>query len=196
MRKMILWVFYGLLLTAFIGCSDSKEELRIEKLNQKIDKLYSQLEDKDKTIHQLSSKLSFVKDNNAELNISLLQATTDFAEEHKQSLESEFLKKYSGYVLIPFTILILFLLYFIYSNKREKQISTELEKSILDKDEKIEKSHKLNNNQEKKIIHLTNRVEILESKRKEGIKNQIVTKIEEHEKRRARQLERIRGEAW
>jgi len=66
----------------------------------------------------------------------------------------------------------------------------------LDKDEKIEKSHKLNNNQEKKIIHLTNRVEILESKRKEGIKNQIVTKIEEHEKRRARQLERIRGEAW
>ena len=50
---------------------------------------------------------------------------------------------------------------------------------------------KLEHENEKKILELQHTIEMLERKAKEGTKNQVVAKIEEQQRKRARMLERV-----
>jgi len=191
MQKIIYGIFYLLLLTILVGCSASKEDLQIENLNQQINKLFSQLEDKEKTIQELNSKLSFLQKDNVELNVSLEKANTNFSEKNKVSLENETIKKYIGYALIPFIILLSTLIYLIFSTRQYKKVIKDLEKSIDDKDKKMEGLNKANNTKKEEIEKLESDKFMLKIKSKEGVKNQIVTKLEEYERKREKQIKSI-----
>ncbi len=106
-----------------------------------------------------------------------------------------------GYMLllgILVVIVVLVLLYLVWRYKKElKQQNILLE----EKDEKIKwlreiggkNDHKYaikTQASEKKILELTHTIQILESKEKEGTKNQVVAKIEAEQARREKLLER------
>jgi len=110
-------------------------------------------------------------------------------------------KAASGYlfpVIIIVVLALLFLLYLVGRYKKELKSKNEL---IAQKEEKIkwlrqinaENEHKRVTKEhevEKKIMELNHTIQTLEEKAKEGMKNQLVAKIEAQQSKRARQLER------
>ncbi len=74
-------------------------------------------------------------------------------------------------------------------------------KAMKEKDEKIESLHQLNTKnqthyenkiqeEKSKILELTHTIERLETQAREGTKNQVISKIEAQQKKRARELRR------
>jgi len=106
-----------------------------------------------------------------------------------------------GYLFPLLTILILVLLFLLYLVGRYKKELKSKNELITQKEEKIkwlrqisaENEHKRVTKEhevEKKIMELNHTIQTLEEKAKEGMKNQLVAKIEAQQSKRARQLER------
>jgi len=194
MRKILYWGFFLLLFTLLSGCSSSKKDLEIESLKKEVEKLTSESIDKDRAMQNLNLKLSKIKQHNEELNSSLEKANRSFSEEYKRDFKKEIIKKYMEYTAIPFILLMGFIIYLLFAQRQNKKDIVDFKNSILEKEKENEKLGKLNSMKEKEILNLNNTVKVIEGKRKEGIKNQIVTKLEEYETKRIQQLARIKGD--
>jgi len=194
MRKILYWGFFLLLFTLLSGCSSSKKDLEIESLKKEVEKLTSESIDKDRAMQNLNLKLSKIKQHNEELNSSLEKANRSFSEEYKRDFKKEIIKKYMEYTAIPFIFLMGFIIYLLFAQRQNKKDIVDFKNSILEKEKENEKLGKLNSMKEKEILNLNNTVKVIEGKRKEGIKNQIVTKLEEYETKRIHQLARIKGD--
>jgi len=194
------------------GCSDSEAEIKNKQLDRQLiqfkianKNLILSQSKKEKTIEKLNLQLSTVKDNNTEIKVSLAKAKQLFAEENKEQIENErnelknerkkieieIRDTYKGYVII-FLAFITLVGVFLFFNKRRN------DKLISEKDKKIEKLEKLNDDNKKKELefekemsNLNRDVLELNKKIKEGEKSQVVSKIEECENRRDKQLKRI-----
>lgn len=194
MRKILNGGVFFLLFAILSGCSSSKKDLEIESLKKEVEKLTSEFTDKDRAMQNLNLKISKIKKHNEELNSSLEKANRSFSEEYKRDFKKEIIKKYMEYTAIPFILLIGFIIYLLFAQRQNKKDIVDFKNSILEKEKENEKISKLNSMKEKEILNLNNTVKIIEGKRKEGIKNQIVTKLEEYETKRIQQLARIKGD--
>ncbi len=202
-----------LLIFSFMsGCSDSEAELKITQLNGKLiqlreanKNLKSSQSKKDTTIEKLNLKLSTLKDDNTDTKILIAKAEQVFAEKHKEQIknerdelsnerkkiESDVRNEYKGYLAIFFFIIVFIAIFLFFNKKKDSKL-------ILDKSKKIEELEKLNDDNKKKELefekemsNLSRDIIELNKKIKEGEKSQVVTKIEECENRRDKQLKRI-----
>ncbi|MCF6244994.1 MAG: hypothetical protein L3J43_08140 [Sulfurovum sp.] len=102
--------------------------------------------------------------------------------------------EYSQYVL-PLSILVALvfmgLLYLLVKYKKELKAKDEKIKSLHQANEQSEKRHEEKAQEaQSKIVALTHEVNTLQREASEGTKNQVVTKIEAQQNRRARELKR------
>ena len=216
MNSLIYKIILGwllLLMVGFIsGCSDSEAEIKNKQLDRQLiqfkianKNLILSQSKKEKTIEKLNLQLSTVKDNNTEIKVSLAKAKQLFAEENKEQIENErnelknerkkieieIRDTYKGYVIIFLAFITLVGVFLFFNKRRNDKLTSE-------KDKKIEKLEKLNDDNKKKELefekemsNLNRDVLELNKKIKEGEKSQVVSKIEECENRRDKQLKRI-----
>jgi len=184
-------------------------ELDTEKLEK--DLFILRDNNKDLNVSLAKSELFFSKKHKEELEIernkldeekTAFKSKKEMIEEKayvdvEKELEDKYLMVISGLSLI--VILLCILLYYSWTtNKKNKE--DEIEKLKTEKEDEIkklktEKEDLENENTElnKNINKLANDIEDLNRKQKSGIKNQVLTKIEEHTAKRELRLNHIGG---
>ena len=218
LRKMIVNMVLVLTVSFLSGCSDSELEEKNAQLQQMKFKLL-----KAESINQkLQKELSFLRDNNKGLNVSLAKSELLFFKKHKAEFDSvqenldkerEALRKekiniekeayenakitvtntYMG-VLAGVSILLIFLLIlWFYNHKKSRQLILEKDSNI--KNLKNEKEMLESEYMKNKNSYdkIKDDIEALKKKEKEGGRNQVVDKIKSIEAKRDQRISRIRG---
>lgn len=213
--KNIILVF---LLFFLFGCNDAELkqlEINSAKLETENSLLKSTIKTMELDTEKLEKDLFILRDNNKDLNVSLAKSELFFSKKHKEELEIERNKldeektafklkkemiekkayrnaeqtvKYQ--YLMPIIILILFFILLCWRfNKNQKEKEDEIKKLKTEKEDLENENTELNKN----INKLANDIEDLNRKQKSGIKNQVLTKIEEHTAKRELRLNHIGG---
>jgi cell division protein FtsB len=217
--KNIILVF---LLFFLFGCNDAELkqlEINSAKLETENSLLKSTIKTMELDTEKLEKDLFILRDNNKDLNVSLAKSELLFSKKHKEELEIERNKldeektafkskkemiEEKAYVdvekeledkylivisvLSLIVILLCILLYYSWTtNKKNKE--DEIKKLKTEKEDLENENTELNKN----INKLANDIEDLNRKQKSGIKNQVLTKIEEHTAKRELRLNHIGG---
>lgn len=118
------------------------------------------------------------------------------------TIEEAMMIKYGSYIsasLLFVFLLIIFLIYWIFQYKkdikklRDKIIKTNEELNVMELKlqegslEKVQDMHKF----EKKVSELNQNIKSLEDDLKKGLKSQVITKIDEYQSKRTKQLDRV-----
>ena len=117
----------------------------------------------------------------------------------KEQLNSLLNGEYGSTVVLMILLLILLLLFFVMHYKKNLKSQESL---LIEKDEKIkslrqyayemeQKRVKREHEVEKEILELNNSIKALETRQKEGLKNQVVVMIDEYAKKRDAQIDRL-----
>lgn len=118
------------------------------------------------------------------------------------TIEEAMMIKYGSYIsasLLFVFLLIIFLIYWIFQYKKDikklkdKIIKTNEELNVMELKlqegslEKVQDMHKF----EKKVSELNQNIKSLEDDLKKGLKSQVITKIDEYQSKRTKQLDRV-----
>ena len=118
------------------------------------------------------------------------------------TIEEAVMLKYGSYIsasLLFVFLLIIFLIYWTFQYKRDvkrlrdKVVKTNKELNVMELKlqegslEKVQDIHKF----EKKVSELNQNIKSLEDDLKKGLKSQVITKIDEYQSKRTKQLDRV-----
>ena len=117
----------------------------------------------------------------------------------KEQLNSLLNSEYASTVVLMILLLILLLLFFVIHYKKSLKAKDAL---LKERDEKIkslrqysyemeQKKVKHEHEVEKEILELNHTIKALETRQKEGLKNQVVVMIDEYAKKRDAQIDRL-----
>lgn len=118
------------------------------------------------------------------------------------SIQEAMMIKYGSYIsasALFIVLLISFLLYWTLRYKKEVKklkeelmVANEVLRTMQGRMQKSEVTNIQNEHEfEKKILELKQTVQSLENNLKEGLKSQVVTKVEEYQKKRTKQMDRL-----
>lgn len=117
----------------------------------------------------------------------------------KEQLNSLLNSEYASTIVLMILLLILLLLFFVIHYKKTLKAKDTL---LKERDEKIkslrqysyemeQKKVKREHEVEKEILELNHTIKALETRQKEGLKNQVVVMIDEYAKKRDAQIDRL-----
>lgn len=218
LRKRVIGIAVVLAVGIFSGCSDSKLEDKNRQLEDNLvqmkvsnAQLRVAFNNAQYKISKYERELSSLRDNNKDLNVSLAKSELVFAKKHQEELAEERKKleesraameeaayndvsnRFAG-IFIAFLILFVSsLLGWLMMWSKNKKDAAKRAKEIKDLTDDKTLLQEEKDELEKKMIDFNHKIEELKRRQKEGMKNQVVNKIEAYQKNRERTMSRIEG---